>query len=131
MTKNTFKPTSAQLARVQRIINDLRKQPAAVSCTARLELAGPLEHVTIRRDGTWCIHGPQGDTEMGAKSPVRVTRNQWDNWLCYMGPVRVEMYGSLHDARVWLARQIKAGHPLSNASLLRPDEIEHLMELVE
>jgi hypothetical protein len=69
---------------------------------------------------------------MTTKKPAaRVHRNIWGNHVCFLGREKVQDYGSLWDAKMWLARQIKAGHPVAKTSLIGAAEVSEFLELVE
>lgn len=50
------------------------------------------------------------------KSIVKVKRNQWGNYVCYIGRERDMDYGKEVDSVDWLSDKLDAGHLISKAS---------------
>lgn len=68
---------------------------------------------------------------MTKKLAARIHRNIWGNHVCFLGREKVRDYGSLYDAKMWLAKQIKDGHPVAKTSLIGAEEVKDMMEFVE
>lgn len=53
-----------------------------------------------------------------------VKMNVWGNLVCRLGNETLEKYASEFDAKVWLAKQIVAGHKVSSKSLYSASDVE-------
>lgn len=62
---------------------------------------------------------------------VKVVRNIWGNFMCYVGAVVEDKKGEEFDAKEWLMDKVDAGYPLSAKSEISAEAIEKHREYVK